>query len=445
MTAFGFLWCFLALVVLGPGATGQAQEQALEQAPPVEPEGEAVSPPEAGAAVPAADYDAIQATIDRMRARLEGTGQAAAERDRALNFLEEQIDRAAGRIAGGDETQEALRQRTVTLNQELETLADEREQLTETVDQRAALIANLEQQVSRLTEMLAGERVLVGQLEGDLGSRDAALAEATGQREALETELEQTRAARQALDEELVALRRAQAEALAQRETRIAALEATVGENETALGVKDTRISALSRQLTELNRQLGAVESLLDSSETRIVEQQGTIASLGARLEQALLDRVEELSQYRSEFFGRLREVLGDRPEVRIVGDRFVFQSEVLFGSGEAEIGAEGRRQLAQLAATLSAIAAEIPDELPWVLQVDGHTDRRPIRTSRFPSNWELSTARAISVAEFLIEQGIPPERVAARGFAEFQPLDPADTPSAYRRNRRIEIKLTTR
>jgi chemotaxis protein MotB len=176
-----------------------------------------------------------------------------------------------------------------------------------------------------------------------------------------------------------------------------------------------------------------------------VVEQSAMIADLGARLNLALAAEVEELSRFRSDFFGRLRTVLGDRDEVRIVGDRFVFQSEVLFGTGEAEIGAEGARQLAQLADTLIAIADEIPDELPWVLQVDGHTDRRPISTARFPSNWELSAARAISVAQFLVSQGIPPDRVAARGFAQFQPLDPADTLEAYRRNRRIEIKLTTR
>ncbi len=449
MTTLRWFSFVLALAVLAAGMPGRAQEPAPAPPadPPAVPEAEA-EPAEAAeaaeAAVPAADYDAIQATIDRMRARLEGMGQAAAERDRALNFLEEQIDRAAGRIAGGDETQEALRQRTVTLNEELETLADEREQLTETVDQRAALIANLEQQVSRLTEMLAGERVLVGQLEGDLGARDATLAEVTEQREALEAELEAVRAARQALDEELAALRQAQAAALAQRETKIAELEATVGQNETALGVKDTRISALSRQLTELNRQLGAVESLLDSSETRIVEQQGTIASLGARLEQALLDRVEELSQYRSEFFGRLREVLGDRPEVRIVGDRFVFQSELLFASGSAWLGRDGTEQLEALAQTLREVAATIPPEIDWILRVDGHTDRVPVgANSAFRSNWELSTARAISVVEFLVRQGIPPDRLAATGFGEFQPLDRRDDEIAYRRNRRIEFKLT--
>lgn len=441
MTAFRWMVIFGVLVVLAAGAVGRAQEQAPPAGTTV------VVPPAAPAAeeaLPAPDYDAIQATIDRMRARLEGMGQAAAERDKALEFLEEQIDRAAGRIAGGDETQEALRQRTATLNNELENLADERAKLSEAVDERAALIANLEQQVARLTEMLAGERVLTGKLEGDLEGRNKALAESTVQKETLEGELEAARTARLELEGRLAALQREQAAALAERETKITALETTVGRNEMALGVADNRISALSRQLTELNRQLGAVESLLDTSENRIQEQQGTIASLGARLEQALLDRVEELSQYRSEFFGRLRQVLGDRPEVRIVGDRFVFQSELLFASGSAWLGRDGTEQLVALANTLREVAATIPPEIDWILRVDGHTDKVPVgANSAFKSNWELSTARAISVVEFLIRQGIPPERLAATGFGEYQPLDRRDDEIAYRRNRRIEFKLT--
>jgi chemotaxis protein MotB len=159
----------------------------------------------------------------------------------------------------------------------------------------------------------------------------------------------------------------------------------------------------------------------------------------------ALAGKVEELSRFRSEFFGRLRQLLGDRPDVRIVGDRFVFQSEVLFPSASANIEPGGRDELRTLADSLRLISAEIPSDLPWVLQINGHTDRRPISTADFPSNWELSTARAINVGKFLIEDGIPPERIAVAGFASFQPLDDRQDEIAYRRNRRIEIKLTTR
>ncbi|MDX1653569.1 MAG: OmpA family protein, partial [Candidatus Competibacteraceae bacterium] len=165
---------------------------------------------------------------------------------------------------------------------------------------------------------------------------------------------------------------------------------------------------------------------------------------LQARLDRELARKVEELSRYRSEFFGRLREVLGDLEDIEIVGDRFLFQSELLFPTASAQIGPAGKQQLQEVAETLKNIADQIPPGIDWVLQVNGHTDRRPISTERFPSNWELSAARAISIVRFLIDQGIPAERLAATGFAHYQPLDAAETEEAYSRNRRIELKLTS-
>ncbi|MEQ9447777.1 MAG: OmpA family protein, partial [Rhodospirillaceae bacterium] len=155
-----------------------------------------------------------------------------------------------------------------------------------------------------------------------------------------------------------------------------------------------------------------------------------------------LAGKVQELQRYRSEFFGRLRDILGRRPGITVSGDRFVFQSEVLFSSGSATLGLDGQRQLADLARTLIDISRDIPAEIDWILRVDGHTDTVPISTARFNSNWELSTARALSVVNFLIEQGVPPSRLAAAGFGEYQPLDPGNTPGARARNRRIELKL---
>jgi len=152
---------------------------------------------------------------------------------------------------------------------------------------------------------------------------------------------------------------------------------------------------------------------------------------------------VQDLSRYRSDFFGRLREILGDRADIRVVGDRFVFQSEVLFASGEAVIEAGGAAAMTTMATAILELEQEIPDDLKWVLRIDGHTDRRPISTARYPSNWELSAARAISVAKFMVAKGVSPDRLVAAGFGEFQPIDPADTDEAYRRNRRIEFKLT--
>jgi chemotaxis protein MotB len=205
------------------------------------------------------------------------------------------------------------------------------------------------------------------------------------------------------------------------------------------------KVDLLNRQIASLRQQLGKLSEVLDATEARNAEQQVQLADLGRRLNIALASKVQELARYRSEFFGRLRQVLGDHPDIKIVGDRFVFQSEILFASGSAELGAEGREQMGRLARTLIDISADIPPEIDWVLRVDGHTDNRPISTALFPSNWELSTARAISVVKYLISQGLSADRLAATGFGEFQPIDPAETDTAYRLNRRIELKLTQR
>ena len=206
------------------------------------------------------------------------------------------------------------------------------------------------------------------------------------------------------------------------------------------------QIEVLNQQISALRRQLAALEEALDASEKRDKESQGRIADLGQRLNVALAQRVQELTRYRSEFFGRLRAILGNRPDVRIVGDRFVFQSEVFFDTGQAVLLPEGRAELDKLASALVDLDKQIPSEIAWVLRVDGHTDVRPITNSPvFKSNWELSSARAISVVQYLMSLGVPAQRLVAAGFAEFQPLDTAPTEEAYKRNRRIELKLTER
>jgi chemotaxis protein MotB len=195
-----------------------------------------------------------------------------------------------------------------------------------------------------------------------------------------------------------------------------------------------------------LRKQIGALEQALDISEQRDRESNAKIADLGRRLNVALAQRVQELNRYRSDFFGRLREILSDRENIRIVGDRFVFQSEVLFPTGSATINEEGREELRKLAGALIDLQKEIPPEINWVLRVDGHTDNIPLSGSgRYVDNWELSSARATSVVKFLIENGVPANRLVAAGFGEFQPLDSADTAEARARNRRIELKLTER
>ena len=205
------------------------------------------------------------------------------------------------------------------------------------------------------------------------------------------------------------------------------------------------QIQLLNQQLAAIRQKLVLLNTALEASQTKSKSQNIKIVSLGKRLNEALASKVAELAMYRSEFFGRLRKALGKRHEVRIVGDRFVFQSEVLFSSGSAELNVGGRNRITQLAQTLDEISNRIPRNLNWVLRVDGHTDRIPIQTVKFPSNWELSAARAISVVRELIADGIPANRLVAAGFGEFQPLDPRDDEIAHRRNRRIEFKLTQR
>jgi len=205
------------------------------------------------------------------------------------------------------------------------------------------------------------------------------------------------------------------------------------------------QVALLNRQVAALRQQLAQLSKALDIAETKAEDQGVQIASLSKRLNAALATKVAELSRYRSEFFGRLRELLGRQQGVRIVGDRFVFQSEVLFASGSAEIEASGQAQMGQLAKSLIDLTKRIPDDIDWVLRVDGHTDNVPISNWQFPSNWELSTARAISVVKFLIANGIPSDRLAAAGFGEYQPLDERNDEIGRRRNRRIELKLTQR
>jgi chemotaxis protein MotB len=206
------------------------------------------------------------------------------------------------------------------------------------------------------------------------------------------------------------------------------------------------QVEVLNQQIASLRRQLAALESALDVSEQKDKESQSRITDLGSRLNIALAQRVQELSRYRSDFFGRLRAILGNRPDIRIVGDRFVFQSEVFFDSGQAVLNkAEGRNELDQLATALIELERNIPREIAWVLRVDGHTDVRPIVSSTYKSNWELSASRAISVVQYLIAKGVSPQRLVAAGFGEFQPIDPDRTDEAYGRNRRIELKLTER
>ena len=207
------------------------------------------------------------------------------------------------------------------------------------------------------------------------------------------------------------------------------------------------QVEVLNQQIAALRRQLAALEQALDASEKNVKDSQARIVDLGQRLNVALAEKVQQLSRYRSDFFGKLREILGNRPDMRIVGDRFVLQSEVFFDTGKADLKTEGRSELDKVASALTQLEGQIPADIQWVLRVDGHTDVRPISGTggQFKSNWDLSAARAISVVQYLISKGVQPKRLVAAGFGEFQPIDTGTTEDAYRKNRRIEFKLTER
>jgi chemotaxis protein MotB len=206
-----------------------------------------------------------------------------------------------------------------------------------------------------------------------------------------------------------------------------------------------SKVDLLNLQMAALRQQMAAVQEALQAAEAKDKDSQLRITDLGARLNVVLAKQVQELQRYRSDFFGRLRELLKDRRDIRVVGDRFIFQSEVLFPSGQAVMTPDGLVAIDQLASAIVELERQIPGEVDWALQVDGHTDARPINSPQFPSNWELSSARATSVVKVLISRGVPPKRLVAAGYGEFAPIDDGQTDDALRRNRRIELKLTNR
>jgi chemotaxis protein MotB len=299
--------------------------------------------------------------------------------------------------------------------------------LSQEVTGKDKALEQLNAKIAQLNEMLSLEKLSKLSLDDQIGGLRAGLASAESERDRVKGLYE--------------GLANAGSDAAGRANELNKALDSEKGVSSRALA----QIEVLNQQISALRRQLAALEDALDASEKRDKESQSRIADLGSRLNVALAQRVQELSRYRSEFFGRLRAILGNRPDIRVVGDRFVFQSEVFFDSGQATLLPEGQNELNTVAQALIDLDKQIPAEIAWVLRVDGHTDVRPISSPVFKSNWELSSARAISVVQHLISLGVPAQRLVAAGFAEFQPLDTGNTEDAYKRNRRIELKLTER
>ena len=299
--------------------------------------------------------------------------------------------------------------------------------LSQEVTGKDTALQRLNAQIAQLVELLSLEKSDKADLQQTIAALRASLSSVEAERDRARGQAEGAGAG------------------MAAAQDRINQLSGELDAEKRVSGRALSAVELLNQQIAALRRQLAAIESALEASEKKDKEAQARIADLGQRLNIALAQRVQELSRYRSEFFGRLRAILANRPEVRIVGDRFVFQSEVFFDAGQALLRPEGRTELDKLASALLDLDKEIPSEIAWVLRVDGHTDMRPIASAQFPSNWELSAARAISVVQYMIARGVSPQRLVAAGFGEFQPLDTAQSEDAYRRNRRIELKLTER
>jgi chemotaxis protein MotB len=296
--------------------------------------------------------------------------------------------------------------------------------LSQEVAGKDTALQRLNAQIARLSQLLSLEQTGKANLEDEVAKLQASLSAAENERDRLRAASGQATADTATTDK----------------------LNSQIDLEKQATARAIAQIENLNEQIGALRRQIAALEDALGASEKKASDAQLRIADLGQRLNVALAQRVQELSRYRSDFFGKLREILGDRPDIRVVGDRFVFQSEVFFDSGSATLRPEGRAELDKLASAILDLQSKIPSDIDWVLSVEGHTDIRPVGpTSSFKSNWDLSAARAISVVQYLISKGVPPQRLDAAGFGQYQPIDSGTTEDALAHNRRIELKLTSR
>ncbi len=385
--------------------------------------------------------------LEELRAQVAELAETLSLERAEASRLQQQVQSLSSRLEATIGARDRVSRLLQTSQQEAESLreelaaAEERIQVGErTLELRLKELASLQADIDALREVRRKLEAQVGTLSEQLEASRAEAGELRDRSQSLRAELEDARERTLLAQEEIQ-----------EREMRIRDLVAEVEKRSAALSEQrrltddaTARIADLRQQIQALRQQITSLSAALELKEQTVTEQRTRIEDLGARLNLALARKVEELSRYRSEFFGRLREVLGGLEDIRVVGDRFMFQSELFFASGSAEIGGDGRQKLARVAEVLEEVSERIPEGIEWVLMVEGHTDRRPISTERFPSNWELSTARATAIVHYLIDRGIDPRNLAAAGFGEYHPLEPGNTPAAYARNRRIELRLTT-
>jgi chemotaxis protein MotB len=306
--------------------------------------------------------------------------------------------------------------------------------LSQTLSDRDNQLARLNAQLNELSELLGLEQSKTEALENQMVRLQDDYSTSLNRNDQLIDQLESTR--------EQLMRQTASVEAQAEQ---LARMEEAVGEKDQISASQQAMILQLSNQIVSLREQLRQIASALELQQQMTDEKEQELEQVSRRLNTLLAERVNQLQQYQSEFFARLRDILAGNENVRIVGDRFLLPSELLFASASAELGEEGRQELDKLADLLLDVSSRIPDDVDWILRIDGHTDMLPINTQRFPSNWELSTARAVAVVRYLAAQGVPERRMAAAGFGEFFPVADGTSPQALQRNRRIELKLTDR
>ena len=372
---------------------------------------------------------------------LSGRSQALEKATKELSDLSAALSLEQGKAA-------SLQQSLTRLGAELAARTAERDrfarQLSDaTLAVQASTVANarMQSQLVTATSLADSAKAKVAELEQTVATDKATLQAKVTDLAALADQVRALTALRDDLEKQA---QDAAARAMTEQQRR-AALEAQLGDEKKLGDSGRAQVALLNHQIDELKSQLASIAATLDLAQQQGKDKDTQISNLVQKLNTALADKVEELKQYRSEFFGKLRAVLANRPGIQIVGDRFVFQSEVLFPVGSAELTPAGAAEMTALAVTIKDIAAEIPPDVHWILRVDGHTDPQPFKGGAFTSNWELSSARAINVVKLLIADGVPPEHLAATAFGEFQPFGPGDTPEAYARDRRIELRLTDR
>ena len=389
-----------------------------------------------------------EAELDRLNVKLSEISDALRVQRNTNQSLSEKLSILRNQYTQGVFFQNALKEQIAelekTVNADKQTISvqlSELAQLEHDIIVLRQVREDLETNVATLASKLENQDQNIAELETELDNRLAQIGTLRDNSKSLQ--------ARLASQETMTMLAQKDIE---KKEFRIQDLVAIVGEGKEALE-KEKKLSAsayadvknLSQQIDALKDKLTSISRALQLEEQKTAGQETELANLGERLNTLLAERVNELEQYRSDFFGRLRQVLVKSPDIRIEGDRFLLPSALLFASASATLGEPGKQELNKLAQTLKEISVAIPGDINWILRVDGHTDQLPINTPRFPSNWELSTARAVAVVRYLAERGIPPKRMTAAGFGEFHPVDPGQSEAAYQRNRRIELKLTRR